>query len=608
MTFSDFHTNIHLLYVPTLSCNLACNYCYLGSRTTGHSLRQDAGKAAATLKAALHSFLTAGVLPFNVSLHGGEPSLLPPQVLAELFTIIKNHYLRHFDALTARGFRKSAPHIKTNLFNFHKIFSLFDQHKVSVSASIDLPLALHDRYRTTRTGRAWSRQTRANLQLLARYPHSKKISSTLYREHLENIDEIIADIWKLHREIGFDMNNYNFMFGFDSRSDLGDPKAGMPLALHAVPEEMQVAFYQAMQAEFLGTELEEGLRRHWFDEFMPAYCTNSFNCGERFYLLQGDGSVYSCVRGQGLEECYFGNILHDPVADILSSGSRRMATLHQHAGLHDDCRGCAYLYLCHTGCPVVKMHHKNKKSYTCALQKALYRDNPLSCPPAPSVAAQKADSLQYQLGMHPALAEEEVVNSVHKPQGVVIPNDLYEAKNAICQIIAGDSVLQQLYADDAVVLEIDAAMHPLHSQILKPVRTLFSLNGKERVIVHMRRSLFLANAPEPVRNSLHLQMLRDTVVIYGDEKRAKQEHLFTHQIFFNHLSDSSFGEEFIMSDLTGLLKLHSRFFRKGVLNNLFITASSLREYHYQKQRNNAFYHIQAINLPFHNFEFYWDGE
>jgi uncharacterized protein len=30
----------------------------------------------------------------------------------------------------------------------------------------------------------------------------------------------------------------------------------------------------------------------------------------------------------------------------------------------------------------------------------------------------------------------------------------------------------------------------------------------------------------------------------------------------------------------------------------------MREYHYAKQQKNAFYHIQAINLPFANIEFY----
>ena len=40
-------------------------------------------------------------------------------------------------------------------------------------------------------------------------------------------------------------------------------------------------------------------------------------------------------------------------------------------------------------------------------------------------------------------------------------------------------------------------------------------------------------------------------------------------------------------------------------NNILFTTSSLRDYHYVKQKNNAYYHIQAINLPFQNIEFYY---
>ena len=42
-----------------------------------------------------------------------------------------------------------------------------------------------------------------------------------------------------------------------------------------------------------------------------------------------------------------------------------------------------------------------------------------------------------------------------------------------------------------------------------------------------------------------------------------------------------------------------------MLNNLFVTTFLLREYHYQKQKANAFYHVQTANLPFQNFEFHF---
>ena len=57
--------------------------------------------------------------------------------------------------------------------------------------------------------------------------------------------------------------------------------------------------------------------------------------------------------------------------------------------------------------------------------------------------------------------------------------------------------------------------------------------------------------------------------------------------------------------LTGIIALHQPLYRRGVVNNLFFTTQTLREYHYQKQKNNAFYHIQAMNLPFQNFEFHY---
>ena len=38
-------------------------------------------------------------------------------------------------------------------------------------------------------------------------------------------------------------------------------------------------------------------------------------------------------------------------------------------------------------------------------------------------------------------------------------------------------------------------------------------------------------------------------------------------------------------------------------NNLFFTTTALRNVHYAKHKENAYYHLQAINLPFQNIEF-----
>ncbi len=165
---------IHLLYVPTVFCNLACSYCYLGDQTQPDTTEPDTSEidtksAVSTLKYALNYFQNENIIPFNVSLHGGEVTTLPKRVLSELFDCIRQHYLKNFDVFTANGFKKDAPHIKTNLFNFHKLTGLMEENGVSVSGSVDLPLSLHDKYRTTAGGGSTLRQTLENLTLLGTY-------------------------------------------------------------------------------------------------------------------------------------------------------------------------------------------------------------------------------------------------------------------------------------------------------------------------------------------------------------------------------------------------------------------------------------------------------
>ena len=592
---------IHLLYVPTLCCNLSCSYCYLGKQTSEAALKQDAERAVQTLRHTLAALEAADVLAFNVSLHGGEVTTLPPAVLGELFGTIHQHYLRHFDALNALGHKKSAPHIKTNLFKFAPLYDLFNQHKVSISASIDLPLALHARHRTTRGGTEWLPRTLDNIRLLARYPHSKKISATLCSIHLENVQALIDDIWFIHRELGFDMNQFNLMFAFGS--ELNRAAKGEATLQPATPAQ-QEALYQQLTAAFTGTELEEGLKRNWFDEFKPSYCTNAFNCGERFYLLQSDGAVYSCVRGQGIEEFHYGNVFHDPILDILDNGARKIRLVHQTHGFDSACQSCHHLSHCHTGCPVVKHQSRQARSYTCGLQKTIYADHPLSYP-ADLPAAQQDYVRHYQHAMHPSLA----FAALPEPAPVdefMLPKDMGEAKNTLPALIAADPVLQILYSDSAYVLEWNGQDIALTSQLFKTQHSLYTFTQADRLVLHLRRTLLDANCNEPVRNTLYLQLLRDTPVVYGDEQRTKQEHIFSYQCFAHCLQPSArFGDDYVQCDLGGLLALHRAHYQRGVLNNLFVTTGYLRDYHYHKQKNNAFYHVQTANLPFQNVEFHY---
>ena len=81
---------IHLLYVPTMACNMQCRYCYLEDRTVDG----DSGnRPLDTLSFAVDKFRAAEVVPFNISLHGGEVTTLSREDFRSLIAYISEYVL-----------------------------------------------------------------------------------------------------------------------------------------------------------------------------------------------------------------------------------------------------------------------------------------------------------------------------------------------------------------------------------------------------------------------------------------------------------------------------------------------------------------------------------
>ena len=321
------NTYIHLLYVPTMACNMACKYCYLEEDTK--DLGTEHG-ALETLAYAIDKCREEEIIPFNISLHGGEVTCLDPETFRELAAYISDYYERNRDFLTGAGFKVGRPHIKSNLLDLDRHLEAVRRYEISVSGSIDLPLTLHRACRIGKDGRDTLDRILANVALLEDIPCHKKVSATIFREHLERIDEVIADIWYLHKNTCLDMLDFNFMIGFENSSSL----------LHALTEEEQLAFFRGIRDAFMGTELEPGLRGAWFREFGPDYCTNCVNCGEKFFLLEKNGDIFSCVRGQKQEDFYYGNIYKESMRGIMETAVRKIRELHQSCGFDPACGTC----------------------------------------------------------------------------------------------------------------------------------------------------------------------------------------------------------------------------------------------------------------------------
>lgn len=568
---------IHLLYVPTMACNMQCRYCYLEDHTVD-TLR--GGDCLETLQYAIAKFREADVVPFNISLHGGEVTTLPEQEFHDLIQYISRYYQDMRELITDAGFRVGHPHIKTNLYGLDRHIETIREFNVSISGSLDLPLSLHEKYRVTKGGEGTLERILDNIRLLEEIPDKKKVSATIFREHFEQLDQIIEDIRFLDRNTCLDMNDFNFMIGFDYNS------CGL---LHHMSEEEQLIFYRRMHEAFDGTNLDAGVNGAWFDEFGPEYCTNCDNCGEKFFLLERNGDIYSCVRGQKNEDFYYGNIYRDTVDTILKTAARKIFQNHNRQPFPEECARCAYLYLCKTGCPFVKNVYRSGKSYTCLLQQQMYRDRGY----APDASA---DETAYEYVTKMRLEEPEKY----------LPAKTSAEYPALEQIIAQDAKLKYIYDSGVFELDVDGDRYPLISQILRKSREILYLTPISTVKLRMKKHMLQEECDYPENNALYLMLLSGDLVTYGDEGRTKQRHIATHQIYkgvLDHSGDNE--EEWYVYDISGLLREYAKEYATGSPNNLLCTTTELRDCHYRKQENNAYYHIQAINLPFQNIEFYY---
>ena len=174
------------------------------------------------------------------------------------------------------------------------------------------------------------------------------------------------------------------------------------------------------------------------------------------------------------------------------------------------------------------------------------------------------------------------------------------------EIINSDKKLKYIYDDDSFILSVDGIEFNLSSQILKKTRDIIYITIKSKVEIYMKKNLIKEVCDYPENNSLYIMLLSGNLVTYGDENRTKQRHIATHQIYKGVLDNNKSDKKgYYKYDISNLIREYKSEYSNETPNNMFFTTSSLRDYHYTKQKNNAYYHIEAINLPFQNIEFYY---
>ena len=108
----------------------------------------------------------------------------------------------------------------------------------------------------------------------------------------------------------------------------------------------------------------------------------------------------------------------------------------------------------------------------------------------------------------------------------------------------------------------------------------------------------------PENNALYLMLLSGDLVTYGDERRTKQRHIATHQIYkgvLDHSGDNE--EEWYVYDISGLLREYAKEYATDSPNNLLVTTTELRDCHYRKQEKMPITIYRLSISPFRTLNF-----
>lgn len=578
-----------LTFVPNSYCNFACSYCYLGKLTERKEKTTD---MAEQFKKIAKKLKDDGVIITEVILHGAELSASPYEHVKELLKAIdeykkENHFLiRVLSKDSKKGHHYI--HLKTNLYFLDRFFELFKKYEVGISASIDLPLRFHEKYRVLKSGKSTLEKTLKMIELLSAYPYFKQISTTMTKEHL-NVDEFIRDVYKLE-SLGFDMaSDFYIMFTYQSANAQGDFQ--MP------SDEDMLSFYKNLREKLKDTKYSFALEHFWFKEFLGGYCTNCTNCGDNL-LIQKNGDVYVCHRSQALNELRAGNIFNENYESLKIRNITNIRILENSLKLHKDCLECDYFHLCKASCTIERNDTKLGKSYTCALQKAIYKNN---------AEFFKADKTLAEISLDEFLRQ----NQTNNYKSFLIPNlslEFRESKNSLENIINDDEILQKLYLKDNFLISVNDELALLDFE-KDALYKSFKISSKDNIKLLIKKEVFDYSTKETLSNFIYMSLLGGEAKAYGDEKREKTLHIETKHLYLEKLLNESLElEGYLIYDISSFLKENSRLYSLNHKNFIFFTTKALREYHYEKQAKNAFYHAQTINLPFLRFEFTWEDK
>ena len=327
----------HLMAKPCgPQCNLACGYCfYLPKKALYPQSRFRMPDTI--LEAYIQQTIEAHLVPeVTFAWQGGEPTLLGLTFFKKALELQKK-YCR--PGMVIRNT------LQTNGILLDQPWCRFlRQNNFLVGISIDGPGELHDALRKDNSGKGTFDRVMKGLSLLKKHGVEYNILCTVNSAN----GEYPLEVYRFFRdEIGARFIQFIPVVAHDE-------KTGEVTAWSVRP---------AQYGRFLNGVFDEWVRHdvanvyiqhfdtalaNWYGE-PHGICVFSPACGQAM-VIEHTGDIYSCDHFVDRDHL-LGNIMTNPVAELVNSPRQRQFGREKQDGLPGFCRKCRFLFACRGECP-----------------------------------------------------------------------------------------------------------------------------------------------------------------------------------------------------------------------------------------------------------------
>lgn len=348
---------MNLILKTTSNCNLRCRYCSIGDKKNGKNMSRH----ILLLSIKKVKELMQGIDDKNLTiiLHGGEPTLLNPELYDEAFeyakTIMPDINLRF--------------NIQTNgTLIDDEYIKLFKKWDSSVGISIDGTKVNHDSFRVNIKGEPTFDIIDKNIDRLKE--NSIKYASLMVQNDFikDGFKEIVDYLVQKDMDI-----RVNPVMSFGEAKKDSD---------YLIQEGNYADFVIGMFDYIMEKKID--LRLSPVSDMVNAVlndktmgeCTFSSSCCKSFICITENGDIYPCGRLADINYLKLGNINEISLLEAYNNEGVEDIRKRRSENLPQDCKDCEYVKLCKGGCPAeviaVSGDYKNK-SYFCKEYKKIFR-------------------------------------------------------------------------------------------------------------------------------------------------------------------------------------------------------------------------------------------